>query len=271
MLRDPLHSFLQSSIQLRKDATRINRQGLFLLWCFLNNRIINLPHILLSQLATRSAIARRGSPILGGHFVTALAKFYRVDLSSIKYPLPPQILTYSHLRSNHLIDRNQSGFLLPAIEDMAITVPEHPVVHVEALSEDEDQSEDEDPDEDEDEDPSEHEVLGGNGGEAGGVASNDDDEDVVMRDVHMHRSPPPLNLGPIATPLDERVQGLEEGLCVVRRHQEIDASWQAGVLLSICRHFNVPLPAGYEYPYAYDPAPAFARPPGRGTVPPTDP
>ncbi|KAL4554907.1 hypothetical protein LXL04_037516 [Taraxacum kok-saghyz] len=265
MMRDPLHRFLQRLVDHQLHTAPQRRDS--------NQSSRSISPVF----ASRSAIARRDSPILGGHLVTALAKFYRIDLSSMKYPLPPHILTYSRLRSNHFIDRNQSGFALPAADGVAAVVPEQPKRNVEVLSEDEDPNEhedpdkDEDPSEDEEEDPSEHEDLGRNEGDAGRVASDDGDDDVGVRDVHMHRSPPPLDQGPAAAPIDERVQGLEDGLSDLHRHQEIDARWQAGVLLSICRHFNVPLSVGYEYLYAYDPAPAFARPPGTGPVPPTDP
>ena len=89
-------------IQHRTEASKLNLQDLFFLWCFVRRRPLNLPRILLLQLCRRGALVRATSPIHSGHLITVLARSYNINLSEIR-PEAAKLLGHSGLSNWKLI------------------------------------------------------------------------------------------------------------------------------------------------------------------------
>ena len=79
-----LHRLIASTVNQRNEVKKVNSSDLFILWCFLERRHLNLPLFISIFLACNGKGARVTSPICGGHLITRLAKKFGISFEGMQ-------------------------------------------------------------------------------------------------------------------------------------------------------------------------------------------
>lgn len=91
-IRSPVHRFIHCLITFRINnkghGDRISSQNLFYLWSIITPKVFcNLPYMLAWFWGENSVYSRMGCMIIGGHFMTRLAKSYGISIPSMVHSL----------------------------------------------------------------------------------------------------------------------------------------------------------------------------------------
>ena len=103
-----LHRLIASTVNQINEVNKVNSSDLFILWCFLERRHLNLPLLIATFLARKGKGARVTSPICGGHLITRLAKNFGISFEGMQR-IDTDTMSLHDFERARLLDVDQYG------------------------------------------------------------------------------------------------------------------------------------------------------------------